>query len=58
MTMKRIAVVGSSGGHLFVLGGSDPNALITEIIRQAGAAGIEVTKVVFVGASKPLESVS
>ncbi len=56
--MKRIAVVGSSGGHLFVLGGSDPNALITEIIRQAGAAGIEVTKVVFVGASKPLESVS
>ncbi len=56
--MKRIAVVGSSGGHLYVLGGSDPNALISEIVRQAGAAGIEVSKVVFVGASKPLDRVS
>jgi len=56
--MKRIAIVGSSGGHLFVLGGSDPNALLGEIIRQAGAAGIEVAKAVFVGATKPLDHVS
>ncbi len=56
--MKRIAVVGSSGGHLFVLGGSDPNALLGEIIRQASAAGIEISKAVFVGATKPLDHVS
>lgn len=53
--MKRLAVLGSSGGHLFVLGGSDPNALLGEIVRQAGAAGIEVSQAVFIAATKPLD---
>lgn len=56
--MKRIAVLGSSGGHLFVLGGSDPKALLTEIVKQAGSAGIQVADVVFVAATKSLDHVS
>ena len=54
--MKKIAVIGSSGGHLFVLGGKDPAGLLDEIIRQAGAAQMEVSQAVFVAASKPLEN--
>ncbi len=56
--MKKIAVVGSSGGHLFVLGGSDPKALLSEIIKQAGSAGIAVSDVIFVAATKSLDHVS
>jgi fructose-specific phosphotransferase system IIC component len=56
--MKRLAVIGSSGGHLFVLGGRDPKGLLGEIIQQAKAASFEVTDIVFVGASTSLDSVS
>jgi hypothetical protein len=53
--MKKIAIVGSSGGHLFVLGGKDPRALLDEVIKQAKAASIFVSDVVFVAASTSLD---
>ncbi len=49
--MKKIAVIGSSGGHLFVLGGNNPQALLEEIINQAKAASIEVSHIAFIAAS-------
>lgn len=53
--MKRIALVGSSGGHLYVLGGKNPNDLLGEVVKQAEAAGIEVTKIAFVAATTSLD---
>jgi fructose-specific phosphotransferase system IIC component len=53
--MKNIGIVGSSGGHLFVLGGKDPQALLEEILKQAKAASISVTDIVFVAASTSLD---
>ncbi|MEA4811001.1 MAG: hypothetical protein VB108_00335 [Anaerolineaceae bacterium] len=55
--MKKIAVIGSSGGHLFVLGGNDPKALLSEIIQQANAAQSEVSRVAFVGATGSMDHV-
>ncbi|MFH1928900.1 MAG: PTS sugar transporter [Chloroflexota bacterium] len=56
--MKRVAVVGSSGGHLFTLGGKDPSALLGEIVKQVAAAGGSVTKIAFVAASASLDQAS
>lgn len=56
--MKRLAVIGSSGGHLFVLGGRDPAGLLGEIVQQAKAANFEVSDVVFVAASTSMDSVN
>lgn len=56
--MKKIAVVGSSGGHLFVLGGKEPQVLLEEILRQASGAGIQVSHVAFVAANSSLDHVS
>ncbi len=56
--MKRIAIIGSSGGHLFVLGGKDPKGLLDEIIRQATAAGIEVSHIAFVAATSSLDHIT
>lgn len=56
--MKKIAVVGSSGGHLFVLGGQDAQGLLDEVIRQAGAAGFEVSHIAFVAASTSMDHIT
>jgi len=56
--MKKIAVIGSSGGHLFVLGGQDAQGLLDEIARQAGAAGFEVSHVAFVAASSSMDHIT
>lgn len=53
---KRVAVVGSSGGNLFSLGGNEPEALISEVNRQADAAGIELARVQFVAAKHSMDS--
>lgn len=55
---KKIAIVGSSGGHLFVLGGKDPQGLLDEIIRQANAAGFEVSHIAFVAASSSMDHIT
>jgi fructose-specific phosphotransferase system IIC component len=56
--MKKIAVIGSSGGHLFVLGGQDAPGLLEEIVRQADAAGFEVSHIAFVAASTSMDHVT
>jgi len=56
--MKRIAIIGSSGGHLYVLGGKDPQGMLDEIVRQAAAAGFEVSDIVFVGTSSSMDHVT
>ena len=56
--MKRIALVGSSGGHLFVLGGKDPQNLLGEIAKQAEAAEMELSHIVFISASESLDNIT
>lgn len=53
---KRIAVLGSSGGNLYNIGGNDPRALIGEIASQAASAGIELGAVQFVAAKSSMDS--
>lgn len=55
--MKRIAIIGSSGGNLYMQGGNDPKALLREIFTQAGSAGIEVGFVEFIGASRSMDNI-
>lgn len=52
---KKIALIGSSGGNLFNLGGKDPENLIDEVVRQASAAGITVSHVLFVAAKASMD---
>ena len=44
---KRVAVIGSSGGNLYNLGGKDPFALLEAIKIQLDAAGIEMAAAEF-----------
>ena len=46
--MKKIAVIGSSGGNLRSQGGADPQKMMAEIFAQAKAAGIEVSAIQFI----------
>ena len=55
--MKNVAIVGSSGGNLFSLGGSDPNKLLSEIIVQSSSAGINISDILFIGASASMDNV-
>ena len=56
--LRRIAVIGSSGGNLYAQGGNNPNALLKEIFTQADSAGIEVAFVEFIGASASMDNIS
>lgn len=47
---KRVAVIGSSGGNLYNLGGKNPFALLEEIRHQLDAAGIELAAIQFIAA--------
>ena len=38
--MKRLAILGSSGGNLYNQGGNDPKKMMSEIFTQADSAGI------------------
>ena len=53
--MKKIAIIGSSGGNLYMQGGNDPRALLGEIFTQARSAGIGAGFVSFVGANRTRE---
>jgi len=55
--MKRIAIIGSSGGNLYNLGGKEPNKLLSEIIVQAKSAGMEIEDILFVGAEASMDNV-
>ncbi len=56
--MKRIAIIGSSGGNLHKQGGDNPAAMIQEISKQAESAGIEIGSIVFVGAASSMDGIS
>ncbi|MCI2057596.1 MAG: PTS sugar transporter [Oscillibacter sp.] len=55
--MKRIAIIGSSGGNLYMQGGNNPPALLGEIFTQAASAGIEVGFVEFIGATRTMDGI-
>ena len=52
---KRVAVIGSSGGNLYNLGGKDPFGLIKEIQMQLDAADMELAYVQFIAASTSMD---
>lgn len=54
---KKIALIGSSGGNLYNLGGKDPISLINEVIQQADAADIIVAKALFIAAKASMDQV-
>lgn len=51
----RIAIVGSSGGNLYNLGGKDPEKLMGEIVTQSKSAGIEIGMVQFIAATESMD---
>lgn len=53
---KNVAVVGSSGGNLYNLGGKDPFSLLGEIKHQLDAAGIELRAVQFIAAKVSMDN--
>lgn len=52
---KRVAVIGSSGGNLYNLGGRSPKKLLGEIITQLRAAKINIESISFVAANESLD---
>lgn len=55
--MKKAALIGSSGGNLYNLGGKDPGALLAEMKKQLEAADIELSRVLFVAVNQPMDGV-
>ena len=55
--MKKIAIIGSSGGNLYNLGGAEPEKLLQEIYQQCEAAGVEVAAVQFIAAEASMDVV-
>lgn len=55
--MKSIAIIGSSGGNLYNLGGKDPEKLLQEIIAQSSAAGLTISTIQFIAADESMDSV-
>lgn len=54
----EIAIIGSSGGNLYNLGGKEPRKLLGEFITQAESAGIAINDVVFVGAEASMDNIT
>jgi len=54
---KKIAILGSSGGNLYTLGGKDPKSLLSEAVKQIKAAGIEVGAIQFIAAEASMDFV-
>ena len=54
--MKKIAVIGSSGGNLYYLGGKDPDSLLAELLLQFDAAGMECASLQFIAAKASMDS--
>ncbi len=55
---KKIAVVGSSGGNLFNQGGSDPVAMMREIVAQTNSVDMEIACFNYVCASASMDGIS
>lgn len=56
--MKRLAILGSSGGNLYNQGGSDPKKMMEEIFTQAKSAGIEIAFIQFIGTNATMDNIS
>ena len=56
--MKRIAIIGSSGGNLYAQGGNNPVVLLKEILTQTRSAGMEIGCIAFIGASSSMDNIS
>ena len=56
--MKKLAVIGSSGGNLYRQGGDNPKAMLREIKVQAESAGMELAYVQFVGIDGSMDNAS
>lgn len=54
--MKKVAIIGSSGGNLYNAGGKNPVKLIGEIEKQLNSTEIEIAAVQFVGAKKSMDN--
>lgn len=54
--MKKIAIIGSSGGNLYSLGGKKPEKLLEEIITQSSSADIKVGAIQFIAAEESMDS--
>ena len=56
--MKKLAVIGSSGGNLYRQGGDNPKVMLREIEIQAKSAGIELGYVQFIGTDGSMDNIS
>jgi fructose-specific phosphotransferase system IIC component len=54
--MKKIAILGSSGGNLYNLGGKEPLKLLGEIEVQGKSADIEIAEIQFIGAKASMDN--
>ena len=57
MMKKKVAILGSSGGNLYSLGGKDPEKLLGELLLQLEAAGMECGSLQFIAAKGSMDSV-
>ncbi len=54
---KKIAILGSSGGNLYTLGGKTPKSLLGETALQINAAGMEIGAIQFIAAEASMDFV-
>jgi fructose-specific phosphotransferase system IIC component len=54
---KKIAILGSSGGNLFYLGGKEPEKLLEELLIQIEAAGMVCASLQFIAATASMDAV-
>lgn len=54
---KKLAILGSSGGNLYSLGGKEPEKLLEELLLQIEAAGMECESLQFIAANGSMDSV-
>lgn len=55
MPIKKIALVGSSGGNLYNQGGNEPNVMMSELRTQAGSIDMEIGAVTYVSADRSMD---
>lgn len=54
--LKQVAILGSSGGNLYNLGGKHPEKLLGDILTQCNAADVNVNAIQFIGADVSMDS--
>lgn len=54
--MKKIAIIGSSGGNLYSLGGKKPEKLLEEIITQSSGTELQVETIQFIAAEESMDT--